>query len=319
MKELEFSSRAGDDSHSDGGVAHRQLDFAKSIDGLDRGVLRQEFESVSRDEGARGNFVRRGRDEEIGEQRLVDPDFDGLAKGKHHHRHADRHRDRDGERGDRDRIAQERTRNIRRGQLGRDAAARAARTNTAQEFARCLAEMEHDARHEKGESGEDQKRGAEAEPARAGRKRQIRKDGREKNAGQSADQPGRRRIHRALQPGSAVQRLDRLLFGRGLGRKPRGGDDRAEADRPGQRKVHGRSAISRTLTSTYRDEIVVDTAPISNRARITPPMSPRKEPIAPRTIASARNSIRISFRVTPNERRIPISCWRRTTEAETVL
>ena len=98
-----------------------------------------------------------GRDEEIGDQGVVDPDLDGLAKGKDHHAHADRHRDGGGERGDRDGVSGQRAGKVRGREFASTAALRRAAPERAEEFCRPRAEMKRQRRDEKRKAGEDRK------------------------------------------------------------------------------------------------------------------------------------------------------------------
>ena len=106
------------DRDRDGFVTHRQLHFAKSIHRFDRRMSGQKLHGRRGEERRRSDdFVRSRRDEEVGEQGIVDPRRHRLAEGKHHHAHSDSHRHRRGQRGDSDRVSEKRAGEVRRAQL----------------------------------------------------------------------------------------------------------------------------------------------------------------------------------------------------------
>ena len=129
-QELEMALlAAANDGKGDVALSHRQIDFAKGIDGLDRWVTGKELQSRWRHEGIGADFIRSRRDEEIGDQGIIDPRLDGFPEREHHHTHAHGHRYRERQRRDGDGISEQSAREIGRGQLGFDARSSPVRTD----------------------------------------------------------------------------------------------------------------------------------------------------------------------------------------------
>ena len=79
-QELKLATLPADDSDGYFGVVHGKLDFAKRVRSFHGRMFRQKFQRISREECVPARFIAGGRDEKIGQQRVVDPGFDGFAE-----------------------------------------------------------------------------------------------------------------------------------------------------------------------------------------------------------------------------------------------
>ena len=148
---------SGDHRHPDGFVAERQFDSPIGIDFFDSRIVPQILDRGRRKErSGPGDFVRRRSDEKIGDQRLVDPIADRLAKRKDHYRDANRHRHRRGQRCNRDCIAEQSAAEILRSQPQLDV--------LMDRRADPPAEARRDFRRDRRKTGEDKKCRPETEP-----------------------------------------------------------------------------------------------------------------------------------------------------------
>jgi len=132
-------------------------------------------------------------------------------------------------------------------------------------------------------------------------------------------EPAKGGQRRAFDSGPAVEGLRPVSAWRPAGREPGRKNNGGDSGPPRQANIHaGNAEIAHTPPGHRADEIVAETALVKTRANASHQAN-RGALRCRRARLLGENSIRTSPRVAPNERRMPISCCRRTTDAETVL